>query len=306
MKIAPFLTMILLLLFSSFAFADEGAEAMKAINDANSAYDKGEFREALKHYRKAYLITEDSRVLYRIGLTFENLANYQRAREHLELYLLSEPTSKYVGRVKKKVENLRKLEQTLQADVRIISDPEGARVFTADSPGRAIGLTPLRIPVGPGNHAFEVKLDGFEDATVSVNVPAGESIEETVELVESEAPIEEEPEVIVEKPKIETEVTPEIDEKEPSIYDGRLTKVDVSPPSGVAFLLWLAFPVGAGIGLAGTILLATDGRGGPAFMLVGTTVALTSGYFLWFHNWTAALPDVDSSSPPTAGFGFRF
>ena len=129
-------------------------------------------------------------------------------------------------------------------------------------------------------------------------------MEHDAEMIELEVVDEPDP-VIVEKPKIEVEpekMKPQV----ASIYDGQLTKVDASPPVGVRIVLWLAFPIGAALSGLGLIFSAQEIPSGIPLLLVGTTVAGTSGYFLWFHNWTSRLPDADTTSTTTAGFGVRF
>ena len=98
----------------------------------NAAYDAGDFREALRKYRAAYELTDDARILYRVGQTYEHLANYQRAREHLELFLLAEPDTPHADRVIEKIESLKTLEASLQSSIDIATTP--ARAPSAPGP----------------------------------------------------------------------------------------------------------------------------------------------------------------------------
>src|SRR5690554_6162261 len=67
--------------------AQPSEEALDRVRDANAHYDAGEFSDALLKYRQAYDVLADVRLLYRIGLSYENLGNYARARQALLRYL---------------------------------------------------------------------------------------------------------------------------------------------------------------------------------------------------------------------------
>lgn len=303
------------------AFAqDDKARAIELISQANSSYDGGDFRTALEKYREAYGITEDPRVLYRIGLTYENLANYQRAREHLELFLLAEPNSKYAGRVKSKVENLRKLEANLQSSVRVESTPAGAQVWIDTEIGKPMGVTPVRIPVGPGGHSVLLKKEGFDPVRATFSVEAGQTVEKAFDLdsgesTDPEAPVAQPP--VAEAP-VESTEPPTQQPQQPRAPEliGVPTRVSLGPSTGVAALSWISLSVGfavltlSTIAAAGGFFLAPDGLA-TAF-IIGGGLTILGGYFLWIHDYTRSLPRVDTAGlpsippSPAAGVGFRF
>src|SRR5690606_32733210 len=132
----------------------------------------------LSDYQLSYSLTKDDRVLYRIGLCYENLSNYQRAREHLELYLLADPRSQYRDRIEAKLSTLRELEATMQAFLSVTTDPPGGRVWVNRKDGPPAGIAPARIPVGPGTHTVLVRL-GEREIEDRVTVAERETVERT-------------------------------------------------------------------------------------------------------------------------------
>lgn len=287
------------------AAQDDRGRAIQLITDANAAYDKGDFRAALPKYREAYSITEDPRVLYRIGLTYENLANYQRAREHLELFLLAEPDSKYAGRVKSKIDNLRKLESTLQAAVRVESTPEGANVWIDDQIGRPVGVTPVRIPVGPGEHTLYISKEGFSDIREDLSVEAGQTVERKYDLEGGQVT-----ETITEPEEPEETTTEETASPVVTSPVGT-SHVQLGPSKGALVMSWIAVCLGwavmatAGVTTVGAYVGPAGSGGG---FLLGAVLASVGGYFLWFHDWTPTPTTTvgGQSPPPVRGFGLRY
>lgn len=285
---------------------DDAARAIELVTQANGLYDSGDFRAALGKYREAYAITTDPRVLYRIGITYENLANYQRAREHLELYLYAEPDSKYAGRVKSKIENLRNLEKSLQSTIKIESTPSGASVWLDFEQGKPAGVTPVRLPVGPGVHEVLIRKEGFEDVRDQIDVGAGVSLEKTYDLGTGSAVVEKSPE-----PTEQSDGTEQVEQttSDPAIYAGQPTRVKIGPSPGLSALSWISIAVGWGLIVGSGIFVGASigGNGliGTGFFAGAGLVALGS-YFLWFRDYTKALPPATSAQfgiPPQRAMG---
>lgn len=62
------------------------------------------------------------------------------------------------------------LEESEEAKISVVSDPEGAEVKLD---GRSQGLTPLYIPVTPGSYALEVFAEGYEEANLKIQAQPG-------------------------------------------------------------------------------------------------------------------------------------
>ncbi len=281
---------------------DDRGRAIQLITDANGDYERGEFRDALRKYRSAYEITDDPRVLYRIGLTYENLANYQRAREHLELFLLAEPSTKYRDRVEKKIATLSEQEAALQAAIQVESDPPGAEVYLYDDTGRPSGVTPIRLPVGPGTHLLIVKKEGHEAAREEVTVEPAATVERKYELGGGVAA--EEPEEL----EAENQHEEKLPVADPVPHDPRVvTMVRLKPSTGVSFLMWTLVGVGwvaaiVGAAVASANPFARDA--GYATLAAGVGGIGIGGYFLWFHDWNKnlrrAAPTASGHAPAIA------
>lgn len=310
--------LLLLVLIVSFcgpgtAFAqDDSARAIELISQANQHYDGGDFRAALATYREAYTITEDPRVLYRIGITYENLANYQRAREHLELYLLAEPESQYAGRVKAKINSLRTLEANLQAAVQVETQPPGAHVWVDIETGRPAGVTPVRLPLGPGSHTILLRKDGFTDIRDTFDIGAGESLERRYDLSSGGAVAEPTAEPI--EAPVEQPIAKPGAEADPALYAGEPSRVRIGPSPGIAALSWISISLGWVLIVTSGVSTGLEGGDGGLIgtgFLAGAGLVALGSYFLWFRDYTRSLPPASAfnGSPPgqqVLGIGVRF
>ena len=294
-------------------FAQEASQADKAraielIEDANAAYDNGDFRNSLRLYREVYSLTEDPRVLYRIALNYESLSNFQRAREHLELFLLAEPGSKYAGRVKAKIESLRELEANIQAAIVVDTVPSGAEVWLDDTQGPPVGVTPVRLPVGVGPVELHIRKQGYEPHQDELTVEAGETLQKTYELTpDGSTP----PPVVEAPPEDDAEegvvVATNARDIDATAFAGQPAHVRIGPSTGVAVLCWIAVSAGWVLAAVGVIGTQAAVPGGGAAAGVGLGLLGVGGYFLWFHDWTRSLPPATAATfaaPPARGAGF--
>lgn len=285
------------------ATAQDRGAAIQLITDANAAYEAGQFKDALGKYREAYDLTEDARILYRIGLTYEHLANYQRAREHLELFLLAEPSTPHADRVQKKIENLKTFEASLQSSIDVTTEPARADVFLDDEQGRPVGVSPVRIPVGPGTHVVIVKKEGFEPIRDEVVVDANQTVERAYQLAGPGTAEDPEPDVTSEPQTEEAPVT----EPPPPAMVGATTRVRVGPSTGTAVVLWTAVAIGWAVLVIGGGLSGAGQSGiGGGGVLLGAAIGGIGGYFLFFHDWTGHLPPAPATATVPAGRGIGF
>jgi tetratricopeptide (TPR) repeat protein len=159
---------------------EDRARAASLIKEANASYNRGEFRSALRDYQRAYRVSADPRLVYRIGLTYENLANYKRAHEQLTRFLRENPASEYTGRVARKLSHLKNLEKSMQAYIALSSEPTGARIFLNGD--GTLGSTPAKLPVGPGKHEVTLAKEGLRTSTFQIEVPPGKTVTKTYVL----------------------------------------------------------------------------------------------------------------------------
>lgn len=291
--------------FLPLAQADPQSDAIDAIARANQASDKGDFYKALREYQLAFEITQDPRVAYRIGIVYENLANFQKAREYLERYLEESSDAKYQKRILKKIKNLKKLERTVQASILIRTRSSSAKIFLKEESEEAIGRTPMRVPLGPGSHTFEIKLKGYKVEVFTIELASRENLEREIELQKIEVAAD--PVVMKKKPEKKTRPRSE-DVKPAEGTHQKMMYVKAGPSTGVQALLWSAVGVGIATLLFGSIAMQSDK---PSVKSSGKSIAgfgLLSfgagGYFLWIHRWTD-LPKAKAGLPKTTAIGYR-
>lgn len=166
----------------------QDSAALNMVRQANSHYDEGQFRDALRLYLTAYDALKDVRLLYRIGLSYEQIGNYQRAREYLVHYLRADADSPVKGRVEAKIGQLRSLEENIQAFLAIETEPAGAEVYVHGYMGKAEGKTPVEFPVGAGENTVTLVFPAGQRLEVAIDVGAGQREERFFQVGTASAP----------------------------------------------------------------------------------------------------------------------
>lgn len=290
-KLSVWVVGLLLTLMALNASAQDSREANRWVQTGNQSLAQGEFEDALVAYTKALELSEDPELVYQVGDVQEKLGNWESARFHFQLYLNLVPDSPYSEKIGARIEVLRTLEST-QSRLEVVSDPEGANVYWLGE--RAVGRTPARIPVHPGQHRLRLEKQGFKSAYVEVEVFAGQ--ERTVEVELSQLPEVKVPEkmksVLPEK-ELEKEKT-KVDDSEVLMSD-----VDLSPPAAVKTFGWMGLVGGfwaLALGWAADV---------PSVWISGTLMMGGSGYLLFIHEWDE-LPTHETGAMPIGGFSFEW
>lgn len=310
-------------------------EALDQVRTANEHYDAGDFRQALKYYRTAYDELEDERLLYRIGLSYDNLANYQMARRFLEEYLQRDPDSDVRGRVEAMLKQAQRLEESVQSYLSVESEPEGAEIYLHGYMGEPAGTTPAKVPVGAGTLEVTLEFAQGQRLQVVLEVDAGETVErffqvgtgepvardgegeevastelaavETVEQPEDAPPQEQVPPDEVEEPTPDEEAEPDdadpIPTPQEDDIDTQLDYVDAGPP-------WWASTLGiTGIALGHIWLFWGLGsgadsvpppRGGVGGAILGGGLLIGGGFYLLGRDWQGQLPPIDAATQQEA------
>jgi hypothetical protein len=257
-------------------------EAIALIEQANEEFEAGEFSSALTKYRKAYRWAPDSRLLYRIGLTYESMGNYQRAREHYELFVLQQPTHEYGPRIKKKITTLRDQEKG-QAFLTLDSTPAGATIFVGDEE-EAAGMTPSKLPIHPGTHVVRFVMDGYAPIQDEVEVGEGQDVRRSYDLAKGEEVVADEvqDEVIVVQ-DIETPAAP---------AEVFVHQVNFGPPTSVRVLGWTGVVAGFWTTAVG-IFFGQYSMAGAGLAALGL-----GSYGIFIHDWESGLPDVEAQQSP--------
>lgn len=243
------------------------------VRDANAAFEAGQFYNAVILYRRAYKMAEDPRILYRLGVAYEKLNNFRRAREHMELYLLAEPDSEYAERVRNRIQEI-KTQEHQQAFVTLETVEPGAAIYINEDEVSE-GRTPLTVPVGFGH--VKIRLVGASvEMTDTLEVGAAQTVKRVYDLQRSKLLSS-----MVEARAQQVE--------DPVVTSLPMTYVSIAPPPSVNVIGFGAMSLGW-VGTVGGALLG-DVRilsGGVAAFAVG-------GYLIFVHDWSQDLPDaVDS------------
>jgi tetratricopeptide (TPR) repeat protein len=287
---------------------DDKARAVELIKEANVHTEAGEHRPALMKYKVAFDIMEDPRILYRIGLSYEQLGNYQRAREHLELYLFADPDSEYKDRIDKKIALLKEKEETMRARIEISSNPSGAQIFVDGENNKAYGKTPLVLPVGPGEHSLTLR-KGNAKKSIRIDVGEGETATETVELgsraLEAANGTDGE--------NVEEVVTTENEGSGTPMGERRgIKQVDIAPPSYLLAVGWGLITISSAMFVAWGVSNADNAV--IAYSIAAASL-LGGGYILWFgadsyveDNEAIQRIGIDATSQDTRiwGGGYRW
>lgn len=285
---------LLLTLIALNASAQDSREANRLVQTGNQLLVQGELEDALVAYTKALELSEGTELVYQIGDVQEKLGNWESARFHFQLYLNLVPDSPHSKKIGARIEALKTLEST-QSRLQIVSSPEGANVYWLGD--RAVGRTPARIPVHPGQHRLLLEKQGFESAYVEVEVFAGQ--ERTVEVELSRQPEVTVPEKAPEPVQLEKEKTKVSKALDKPVVSQVVSNVDLSPPTAVKTFGWMGLVGGfwaLALGWAADV---------PSVWISGTVMMGGSGYFLFIHEWDD-LPTHETGAMPVGAFSFEW
>ncbi len=156
------------------AFSQESASADEADVEfrlGNEAFLKGDYDRALSHYFASNRLVPNNNVLYNAARAYEASGRLVEAYRYYQGYLPS-ATGDEVAEVTKAIKRIRKG----IAIITVTSSPEGAAVFLDRKDLGSYGVTPVDVPVKPGEYKVMVERFGYEATEGEVRkVSAGES-----------------------------------------------------------------------------------------------------------------------------------
>lgn len=161
------------------------AEARRHFRQGVALFNDGDLEAALMEFRTSHRLNPLPAVLYNIALVERDLHRYAHAAATLRRYL-AEGTAEPERRRADAEELVEEIEALL-ATVVIACDQPGASVFVD---GELAGRTPLDAPLrlSTGRHELEVRLEGHEPFTQSLEVYGGQRLDLTVELQQVRTP----------------------------------------------------------------------------------------------------------------------
>jgi hypothetical protein len=244
--------------------------------------------EAIKAYNKALDIRRDPAVEGRIGLILLEGADQALAAEYLLRAITKAKAPPYLmrqfhdafARVRPKV-----------CFVEVFVSKQGAEVFIDGNQEPEADHNAWHVFVTAGSHTFQAKLDGFEDATQTVEIPAGGEHEVRLELKPLPPPprVEEKPEPKPDpKPAVPVKPQESLSDSYMSFHVGAGAAVMLEATPGVA-----VGPQISGGFRRGFFSLNADAR------VAWATGTLESAPDLLFMTWAAGLR-------PCAHYSFLF
>jgi len=147
---------------------------------ARRLYDRGRYAEALVEFLNADAVTSSPRSVYNIAVCADLAGQREVALAYFDAYL-SGPDADPERR--REAESRMKRLAAVLALVRVESDPPGAIVLVDREALGEHGRTPRTLPLDPGSHEVELRLDGYQPAKASVKVGTGKLAELELKLV---------------------------------------------------------------------------------------------------------------------------
>jgi hypothetical protein len=149
---------------------EELADAERVALRGVACFEAGEYVQALRHYRRAFEVSESPLLMGAIGRVFQEMGYPALAREYYNSYLLSD-----VGDKDRIAERLADVEKKLNDDavpVRIETNPPGARVYVvvSDEHWELAGESPLETRLLPGEYGLVVRREGFRPLETRIDV----------------------------------------------------------------------------------------------------------------------------------------
>lgn len=148
-------------------------------------FKEGDFRSALVEFRRAYDLSRNYKVLYNIGQTEFEIADYASAQRSFQRYLAEGGAEIDAARRAQVEEDLKKLAARV-AKIQITSNVEGAEVLVDDVP---VGKTPLHEPVlvSIGRRKVTLLKGGVISPARFVELAGGDVGNVSIELAEPKA-----------------------------------------------------------------------------------------------------------------------
>jgi PEGA domain-containing protein len=170
-----------LLALSSPALAAEKSEVEKEIDLGLDLREKGQDREALGHFQKAYELSHGARSLAQMALAEQALGIWVDAEAHLK-QALETKHDKWIRANHAALEGALAVIQRRVGSLEILANVAGAEVRIN---GQMIGTLPFSAPVRvvAGNAVVDITAEGYRPYSLSVTIPANGLARETIALV---------------------------------------------------------------------------------------------------------------------------
>jgi len=146
---------------------------------ARRAYARGAYEQALREFLDVQVAAPSSRLLFNIAACAEAAGETQLAYTFFSEYMESEDRDP--DRRSSAAAKLDELGSDL-ALVKVTTNPPGATIMVDRPELGAFGKTPRVLALEPGEHAIELRREGFQPASINVTAPRGHTEEVLVDL----------------------------------------------------------------------------------------------------------------------------
>ncbi len=170
---------------SSSSWAQEGVSNPRyqaALEQADGFKREGKFKEAAEALRRAQTISPDPAALYEIASLYEQGGERRAALAYFKRFIDEIPSD---ARVTDAVAHIQALEAQLQdqyEEVVVTSQPTGAYVYVNERANGAVGQTPHRMRLLPGEYKIIAELDGYVTATQLLMLQEGAASQVAISL----------------------------------------------------------------------------------------------------------------------------
>lgn len=150
------------------------------------AYEEGRFRDAVELFREADRLAPSARLSFNVAKVYERMGDNRSALAAYREYLRRLPAAENREDVSLRI---RELESSLAElglqQLSVLSVPEGATVLI-DEVSR--GVTPWTGELAPGPHRLALRLQGYREQKLNVELPVSHAIDVAVQLAAAPAP----------------------------------------------------------------------------------------------------------------------
>ncbi len=162
------------------AHAQDRNRARSLYNEAQALFESGQYAQAEASFRAAYQAMPNPVVLRAIAAAQEQQGNIPGAIETFERYLAESPNASDRAEVEARLTQLR----SRPATVTVTSTPPGAQIVVD---GRDTGrVTPSEVEMAPGEHAVELRLNGYSSASQTFTAQAATRVRLELSLTPGE------------------------------------------------------------------------------------------------------------------------
>lgn len=138
------------------------------------AYQRGEYREALKNFLGSNRLVPNRNVVFNIARTYEKLRQYPEAYRYFVSALDAEKDAAARARIEDAIDQIK----AQVAVVEVVTDPPGATLYVDRKDLGARGESPKKLGLAAGTYKIIVEASGYEPAETQVkDLKAGKTVQ---------------------------------------------------------------------------------------------------------------------------------